>query len=338
MLKLNNERHIAEDLHAKTLLRHPDALELADNFIQGKENFADIWPDWCYFPMSVTSAVLTSGMDASSAAKTLSQRSSFEELSLLTAAICWNPYKGVYRFDASVADALRAQPLVDKVPAVALWRLPEPCVFIESKMRFLGHKYTGFFAWLEYDLREHTSKGLELCMLFLDARQNVISFPVVLHGSIDESVDELAGLLSCHRPQSLLYNQSWVKAALHRDIAAAINLVLYMCTNTPDISGERSWHNRVYDERKPVETAMIWDVGVSIGNAIRRYEDECTREDRKAAATESGTSCERPAPHSGFRYLHWYHHSHWPSDDDRPMTLRWLPPIPFPMDTWTRPR
>lgn len=323
MPKLKNQRHFAEIMVANTLMRHPNAMELASNFIRDKTIFGDAWPGWCYFPMAATYAILTQGADASRAKDMLSNP---EELSILTAAISWSPFKSVYRFDATVANELCTQALDGQIPVQALLHMPEPCVFIEAAVNFVDRHYDGFFAWLENDTGEGTATGMELRLLYVDRQQNAASFPVILRGTIDDSVQALTQSAANRSAFAPTINPAAIADAIRADVAAAINLVLYLCSEEPDINGEHTWRSRPRDATKPLKAAVKWDVGLRVGNAIRRYKNEQAQKEVEEEKIRKRESRAAPRPH--IRRAHWHHFWRGPKDGQRELILHWLPPVP----------
>ena len=109
-------------------------------------------------------------------------------------------------------------------------------------------------------------------------------------------------------------------ATSKEQIAGAINMVLYLCSSDRDIPDSyirRSTYR--YGNPKHIR---VWDVGIRIGSALRRY--------RRAVEEHQRGSHESPRPH--VRRAHWHHFWTGPRDGERKLVVKWLPPIPSNYD------
>ena len=325
MPKQKNIRHFAEVFVSNTLLRHPEAKEESLDFIRDKSTFGHIWPDWCHLPMAATYAILTHHSDDPDPSQALALAGGAPELSSLTAALIWCSFKGVYRFDATLLEEMSTQQLEGKIPTQILFCLPEPCIFVEATVPFNGLKFDGFFAWMENDTGKHRSTGAELRFLFITKEGECLPFPIILAETIEDSLDEL--LESAARRSGIdIHKQE--SASFGQEISLALNLVLYLCSDEPDVGGEYKWAHRPSTTRKEPKKAAQWNVGVRIGNAIRRYNNQ--RLIPQTVREDESKSHASPRPH--IRRAHWHHFWTGAMSGERVLKLRWLPPIPVGAD------
>src|SRR3546814_1528001 len=69
--------------------------------------------------------------------------------------LTWRMTQGIYRYDATLRDAVLQTPLDGELPTAHLYRLPEWCVYVETDQEtthWAGRPLHGFFAHLEYDI------------------------------------------------------------------------------------------------------------------------------------------------------------------------------------------
>ena len=152
------------------------------------------WPDWWFLPMQGAYAILSGGGD---------RRVPLEHIhhvGIVAALAAWRVTQGVYRFDATVAEAVAATPLEGELPIELLYRLPEWCVYIETPGRIWeGRTLHGFWAHLEW---EDGGGADELRLVFdtaeapglaLDPVRGLVPVPLILgEGSLADALDWLA--------------------------------------------------------------------------------------------------------------------------------------------------
>lgn len=117
--------------------------------------------------------------------------------------------------------------------------------------------------------------------------------------------------------------------------SSMLQLLLYICSDEPDMPEIEHPQRRMRlsgGVRAP-EAPRVWDVGVRISTAIRRFNG------RAAVAIESGAASSghaSPRPH--VRSAHW--HTYWTGPRYavfplRKPVMRWIQPLPIGMD-WKR--
>ena len=315
--------HPADAWAAAKLAEFPDAKKTMKIFYKGRADFGESWPPWCDLPMAAVLAYLTHGSD-----NELLRAAIIDELPRLTAALIWSKTKTVYRFDHTVMDALHDQPLDDALPIDALFHLPYPCVFVETPEVV---DRIGYFAWMEMDAN---SLVPELRLLHLTTGGETISNPVILSGgTIDDSITALERS-NAERQSQFLPTATAItpeqRAEIKRSLARDINLLLYLCSDQPDLHRQQQPGSPRPAQPKGERTTEIWEVGVRVGNAIRRYQNEATGDEIETEEVGTGGTHKPPRPH--LRRAHWHHFWTGPLTGQRSLTVRWLPPIPVGYD------
>jgi len=229
----------------------------------------------------------------------------------------WRVTQGVYRFDATLFDALITTPVSGRLPTDLLSRLPEWTVYIETPgMQWGGESLRGVFAQVG-----EMGDGAECLYLVLSVRRQLYGFLLRLDQPSLEAALDLAGHpASC---RELGINESDIREVLPR----IVSLLLYLCSESAELGdGIRRPARPVPQRTKkglrmfPADRPTTWDVGMRMGAALRL----AYREDEEQRASGSGAHAS-PRPH--IRRAHW--HTILSGSRENPTrTLRWLPPIP----------
>lgn len=328
-----------KELKPKVILKEisrsfPQAWEQVKRFRAGKGKDLPDWPDWCYIPLAAGVAIATQGDDDQLFRASFNTRLN---PAVITAAASWRVSQGIYRFDADLYNSLINQPLDDNIPCELLKRLPEYCVYIETiNTNFLSEPIEGFWAHLEYDVNNGETE-LRLLIITDD-----FYTPIAIHlgdWTIEEGLrkmqDEAVNQSSIH---GLDFNKmldaagtSVVIDSMVKDVTPLVQLVLYLCADNADMSNTPVHpRNRVRMSGQidvPKEP-KVWNVGVRIGTAIRRYRNENLLADTNE--TEYSGTHASPRPH--IRRAHFHHFWAGPKQGERYLILKWLPPIPVNVD------
>lgn len=308
------------------LARHPQAIEYEKIFRQGRGTDlpAEEWPDWCGLPMSAVQAMLS--MEQTDPLRIAA------EMPQLTAALLWRQSRIIYRYDPTLETALAEQPLEGDLPREALYAMPYHCIFVERFVTLRSVPCEGFFAWMEYDNPHRTP---ELRLLYLPKGDTApLSQPVILAGSLDDAVKALGesaiergGDMMPPSLRSMMEHNGALTVVPRAEIRAAINLLLYLCSEAPDIPDAeniRTKRSRYYDGT-PKRSATA-EVGARVGAALRAAAAAAPAEERPAAQHAHAS----PVPH--IRRAHWHHFWTGPRDSaERRLILRWIPPTPVAM-------
>ena len=286
-------------------------------------------PDWCIMPTLFPFILMTDryGMDF--------YLTHMDELMTLASTYIWRCSKGVYRFAPEIYDILTAQPLSGELPVACLYHLPEWAVYIETPgLTYENRRMTGFIAHLDYNLFSR-DVDLQFAMFFPDSDMpKMLALPLG-DGTLSDAMDRVDQVDSMFMGKARNGRYIGGKTAYHKTFSAMIQLLLYLCSDEPDMPAIEHPQNRKRfcgTVRPPLEP-RIWDVGVRVSSVIRNYRNEDKKYD---AQSDSGVTHSSPRPH--IRSAHWQ--TYWvgprtASFPERRPVLHWIPPIPVMMD-WKR--
>lgn len=332
---------------------YPGAWKAVDQYRQIKGSGLPDWPDWCFMPIAAGYAIVSGGGSGRVPPELA------HHPGILTGLATWRMTQGIYRFDQDVFDAVAATPLDGELPTALLYRLPEWCVYVELDARIGTAPVYGFWAWLEFDVARNGGRELRV---LLDAARNperplapigpdqvpaLISIPLDLGapdlqtalGSIVASGQQVADGLGLSLPGNTEQTRVEGIAQLEGVLRPALSLLLYICSQTGEISN-RGRIDRQPSNPRPKKTRrqgwrlfaadgpVEWDVGVRMGAALRtayareRSSDVDTSTDRNVRA------------HVRRAHWHTFLSGRRKRDDgssipaaERRRELRWLPPI-----------
>lgn len=274
---------------------------------KGEPDIGD-WPDYCWLPMSGWSAIT-------------GPRRNVKRLPVVAAIGTWRLSKGIYCYDEDLTRELIGTPMGEQTPTAVFYNLPEFCVYIDTPY---NPDYSGFFAHLEYDFKPNRRYSpnihahSELRLLYLPRVRDILdnSVQVMLHidnKSIIDSLREIYGVKS----SEVLDN-----------INGELSMLLYLCSEEPDYGDRQppayAQPTRIKGRYKwiPKQKPEIWDIGIRLGAAIRRYQAS----ERHAEGAEPIGRTVRPH----IRRAHW--HGFWTGPRKEPARQRfvhkWIPPIP----------
>jgi len=332
--------HRARRALDSAMQRYPRAAADFDRFqgLRGAPDFEN-WPDWCWMPIAAGVATVSGGGPNNVPWDAL------QHPAILTALMTWRRTQGIYRFDPALMAAVIDTPIDGDVPADALQRLPEWCVYIDLAGSALSPQLHGVWAHMEYDVARGGQAELRFVLdCARDPRQPFASdglqvIPVLLVGTLDASLARLRESaqeqLRIHKIPDLTPLQPTTIA--HRELVRAlVALTLYLCSQDRDVadrSGKPASIAHQGRQSSPRASVTQWEVGTRIGAALRAaYQREQTGGD----AAPSGRSVR---PH--VRRAHWHtmlSGARFGADGTpidpahRTRNLRWLPPIPVNVD------
>lgn len=283
------------------------------------------WPAWCAMPMSEVMACLMAQYRTQALTPFV-----LEQTAPLTAAYLWQKTKQVFRFDATLRAELEAQTFSGDLPGDALLRLPVPCVYVEGMFDLFGQRVAdGFFAWLEYDVRNDW-KELRL-LAVTDADNSFASLMLPIKGTIEQSLAALKASADFNAEtalgQSITAGETEVPITMAENLrvwSRALNLLLYLCAEEPDYDKpprtRKAKPAATLSAERPPRAPSVTTAGVRIGAVIRKgYAGEKTER-------ESVGSHASKAPH--VRRAHWHHY--WTGareSSERSLVLKWIPPV-----------
>jgi hypothetical protein len=265
------------------------------------------YKDWCYLPLAGAYSIIS----ATAEAQGLSATTGVIDVGNLGALIAWRMGQDIYRFDPLIYESLWNTPLDGKLPVEMLYRMPTWCAWIETPNDPIL-KSPGFFAYLEYDM--NTGRP-ELRFSISDGQQ---LGGQILHLTCENLVDCLEeaymeGLKQAEKAgqgqgaEAIKFG-SKIAEALKPIIAPRLSLLLYLCTENPEID-DASGKGRTPARPKPQKTRQgqklfpasapaRWEVAIRMGAKIRAAQEHRERGEYQGD-THAG-----PKPH--IRKAHWH--------------------------------
>ncbi|OJY94388.1 MAG: hypothetical protein BGP25_05200 [Lysobacterales bacterium 63-13] len=337
--------HRTRDILTAVARAYPSAWSAIDAFRRNRGSSPDFdWPDWCYMPIAAGYAIATGGQNHHV------PFSRAHHPAIITALATWRMTQGIYRYDPALYPALVDTPITADIPDDALFRLPEWCVYIETPdMTWEGRALYGAWVHMEYDVARGGTGELRLVLDAatdvtdpLDPVSGLCPVPIILGGgdlaaALQRVIE--SGAAEARR-QGMVVPDGADTTATTQVIAPLLSLILYLCSDTPDLT--RRGREEVPANPEPVRTRRDgwrmfpadgpreWDVGVRIGAALRAAYQ---REQTGGAAAPTGR---HTRPH--VRRAHWHTILSGPRKDlsgepipasDQRRDLRWMPPIPI---------
>lgn len=292
------------------------------------------WANWCFLPHEAWNAIAQAVEANPIRQSTLGD--------FLSAVGTWRYSQGIYRFDETFYQAVADSDGMSKIPSEVLLRLPEWCVYVETPdMTFMGAAIDGFFAHLDDD-RTNGRTILRLSLVEHESPDpmSFVTFPISLgEWSVEEAYNAFAhetvqrlsrspaSIMAASQMSSIL---SGAKLESVQIIGKMISLLLYLCTEKPDIVDRREpeWKPGFPKPKKvkggllryfPAEKERIYDVGATLGQQLREAEEHLP-------SAPTGRHVR-----SHLRRGHW--HGYWsgPRKPGKPgqrkFDLKWLFPI-----------
>lgn len=284
------------------------------------------WPEHVYVPIAGGMAVATDFMSMSEhQALPMSERLAISHDAMVIAALgAWRMTKGIYRFDTTLRSELWGTPVSGDVPVQVLHRLPEWCVYLDLDLDVGVGRLHG--AWVHLEVDDNTD--IEELRFLLDLDDHLQGVPVHLGGTLSAGLDRALAVGVGHGKHYGMPVPSPAVQSAARQLAEVVvpltSLVLYLCSERPDIDGRGQPGNPTPKRVKggtrlfAADGPRRWDVGLRIGAALRTA--------RERASTAGDDSRQGPRPH--VRRAHY--HTYWtgPRTGKQTPVLRWLPPIP----------
>jgi hypothetical protein len=243
------------------------------------------------------------------------------DVALLSALGTWRYTQGIYRFHPEFYNALLATLPNAELPVDVLYRLPEWCVYLETPgAKWFSTQLFGFWSHLEWDANTERHE----LRLLLNTENALI--PIILHlgkwtvsEAVERAIAEAKHQAELHKLDTL--DLSGTTKDISQNLAI-LSLLLYLCSNEPEIIDERRPQDRperphpkrikkgprLFAPEKP----RIWTVGAGTGAKL-------------ACAQVEASTRTSVAPH--LRRAHW--HGYWTGARaaDREFVYKWLSPI-----------
>lgn len=255
--------------------RYPSAWKMAEALIIDHKDEMG-WPDWCLLPLSGWHSILQIHIASGVPDPMLMQ--GLPDLGALGA---WRYSQGIYRFDPAMYDALINTPVKGKLPCDLLFTLPEWCVYCETPgAEFNNSPLSGFWCHLEHDFNTGEPELRFLLNLGEKTRAIIIHLgDWTLEEAIQRSLDVSVQNSNLMDFPGGIPDFAPLKEPLIKVLPGLLSLVLYLCSEAPDISdrehpgelpsrytGKRVKKGfRMFPAKKP----RTWTVGSDIGRKIR---------------------------------------------------------------------
>ena len=306
----------------------PGALEYIDYVRSKRGTTGDIldWPiDWCYAPSLYWSDIAAHTMGAKQ--HSLDTR---KVGSRVAAVLTWAYTRGVYRIDQDAELALVNSGYSGKIPCDVLCRLPEWSSYVETPGWFFGKRAIAGF-WVCNDFGSNKDGGelrwLNILINSADSDHLESAFLPLRPCTVDEAVSDVlkSTKAACKEMGWDEDLESAAQSEWYSDCVAflskAIPILLYICSDEPDIDDERKPGSRpqIPQPRKtkkgwrlfPATNDRVWTVGAKVGATLR-----------EAAAKEYQGGTKRPHLRRG----HW--HGYWtgPRTSEQKFSYRWIAP------------
>lgn len=224
-------------------------------------------------------------------------------ISFVATHCAWRYTQSVYKFDADFVEQLNKS-IPEKIPSVALSRLPELSMYIEvSVMRVSEFTIKGF--WISQIVDNNNDMMISIVLHPCEVNSNSSG---IIRFNASQDIDTCE---FCTGTQSLL------------------SMLYYLCTEQPEIENVREPEKQLVRDIVPLSTrhgyrlfapdkTSNWIVGKQIGNDVRQYQ-------MQSSLTKTKGSWKGKRPH--MRRGHF--HSYWVGkrNGERTLISKWLPPI-----------
>ncbi|MCW8175309.1 AcrVA2 family anti-CRISPR protein [Verminephrobacter aporrectodeae] len=318
----NEKSHIALDILKRVEGRHPNLWSVADDLQQtlavGRHLEGSVF--------SLAEAALLSH-------KLQRGEGPHYHSALLGALVAWRPTKGIYRFHPDLYESLIETDLEGEIPSDVLLRMPSWAVFIETPAsENMPFQLEGFWAYLsrlgtqnELVLVGQWRQDGEHLDIGIDPDWDILLFKLQLgHHPVSDLTEKMYRQGAHDAGRAYEQRPDGVQALQDHVMSAMLSLLLYLCSEQPDILNwepEQPQFKYLGKKRRWLASKNVreWDVGLRLGAALKSARE-------RSAATDGATSNGTPArPH--VRRAHW--HSYWIGKrGEQSISLRWLPPIP----------
>lgn len=288
------------------------------------------WPSFCFLPTVFWTGLVAqrTGTTDSKLMKQFWLQIS-TEANLISALGTWQYTRGVYDIDKEVMSALLRSGCPEKVPVGVLSRLPEWCLYVRTPGWHLGvEPIEGFWVLNDYlkypDMRKGGVRGLNFRVNSASYTDPVF-LPIDGNCTLEEAIDEASKFTAeidkangTAFDEALDYKWRWSSKEF---LNKAIPILLYICSDEPDIDDERKPGSRpeMPQPRRmkkgwrlfPATNDRVWTVGAKVGATLR-----------EAAAKEYQGGTKRPHLRRG----HW--HGYWtgPRTSEQKFSYRWIAP------------
>jgi hypothetical protein len=273
------------------------------------------WPKYVFLPSKAWYQILSSALN-----RPRLDMDTRPDLGTLMALGTWRYTQGIYRFDQVIYQALFDTPLDGNLPSQAFLRLPQWCIYIDTPGL---DDMAGFFAFLTADLLDRLT-----LMLMIDRPSipDVLEPHPVFLGNWSLDKAQKMFMKAAEKTLDVIVEEN----AYHDEVARMLSLLLYLCSQEPDIadyrqpgelpanpkakkvhlkSGGKDW------KLFPPSAPTVWHVGDTMGEQLRAA---------IAAQTAQG---ERATLRPHIRRAHWHRFWTGPRAGSRSLVHKWIHPL-----------
>lgn len=261
---------------------YPNAWVLIDEF-RGAREVLPPWPKQCFIPLAAVYNVILSEIEKQNIEFNEENRFPLlNDVGIIGALAAWRFTQRVYRFDPDVYRAVLNTPFTEELPHDVLFNLPEWCVYIETPgFKMGGEDLAGFFAFLDYDTDK---KNTELRLVFdynLPA-PCLYSIPIALGPwPLTESVNRIMSKV-VQETGAANVEQNKAIEQTRETLTSIISLLIYLCADNAEFGAKGKRPTWPSNNKIPPEQPKVWDVGLSIGTALRRAMETAGQPDGQA--------------------------------------------------------
>jgi hypothetical protein len=246
---------------------------------------------------------------------------SASELALFAA---WRVTQGIYRYDASLYEAIVNTPITGNIPGELLRYLPEWCVYVETPQMTVptldGATVAVHGVWARLD---HAPKqACDALTIALDTDEGIAPVQIALVGTLEEA------LKRCVTADLARPTEKYLELA-ERTYAGILSLLLYLCSDGSEIGAGDVKPSNPSPQRTSrglrtfaADAATTWEVGVRIGAALRQA--------RQSHETTDATPATGRQHRPHVRVMHW--HTFLAGVERTERRVKWMPPIKVKFD------
>ena len=278
--------------------------------------------------------------------------SCFECLTRTITLDLWSRTRGVYNFDATLADAVMRTPPTKEIPARVLARAPEWATAITAPGLISRFGYPADCVWIYLDpsMLDKDGPYLSFCWLLSRSAKTMLNSPSsqiyckysnepdAMHPMyrIDHVTISVAEALNPEKADNLWCRKlgfmqadnpmlAMIEQYQHIATRQALSLLLYLCAEDVDIEAsarvKATPRKPPPKQHQPPAVPGLWEVGYRVGSAFRAHEARAAT--APPPGDDAGASGGAKKPH--VRKAHW--HTYWTGKGRAVPKVNWLHPM-----------
>lgn len=321
-------RHV-QNISAK----FPGIWNLIEQSIAQKTEVNEILPipEWCFLPHEAYFEMIRCGEEAG--AWKLTEREKQREVAAMCSLVPWNYTRYIYEFDVDFYQELNKTVYSSKIPREILYKLPVYSIYIKVPENNGAYcNIQGYWASIhpfynDGDQIHVDSQGNPSVILniIVNLGDDLDLLEILLDDNQTTLLEALNKTVELKQESGATNLTEEVAAGYYYMASEAINAILYICSQDPDIKepvwlGEKPGNPRIEKIKGkfrlfPPRRFKTWKVGNNVGKQIKEYHANYNN-------IGSGKSVR---PH--IRRAHW--HGYWtgPKKGARNFEIKWLSPM-----------